>query len=128
MAVDAVNHVVGVDRPPHRQRRDQQGRVAQLQFLMTPQVTKGGELHPCRQHHRQRNPSLHDDAWRHRQIKAVIQNAQQYQRRNAQQEGGTVRQPFGLPKGHQRHNEVNDDPADQRNMPLMTLARIGFIH
>lgn len=85
-------------------------------------------MHPCRQHHRQRDPSLHHDARRHGQIKAVIQHAQHHQRRDAQQVDRAVGQPGGLPQRHQRQRQVYGDAADQRNMPQMLLARIGLIH
>ncbi|MNI74194.1 hypothetical protein D3C73_1302640 [compost metagenome] len=37
LAVDTVNHVIGVDRPPYRQRGDQQRRITQQQLLVAPQ-------------------------------------------------------------------------------------------
>ena len=105
-AIQAIDHVVGVDHAQCGKNGDWNGEPAQSQYLVTEQAAKIIQAHIGVQDHQQAGADLHQEAQRGREFLAVIGHADDQHQQAA---GAQRRQKSGLYEAIGRHDPKEDD-------------------
>ena len=128
-AINAIDHVCGVDAAGDGENCHRQGEPAELKDAESrQQLTEVNQHYACSRRHDQGGGDLHGEAQTVRQLEMVVGGAKRNQ-------GDTAQEHMGIPgvgaveRYPQRKEDREDgDAADQRHLALMMLTFIRVVH
>ena len=126
-AVDAVDHIEGVDRRPDGKQRQYIAERPYHQLHRPDNIAKTQQIELADHHHHDSDRRLHDSAEFYADIEPVIQRSHQNQHACTGQIEHGVREIVVGNEESETDTGINGNAADQWNQPLMTFTVVRSI-